>query len=62
MSETKHVLIERGRYSSYFQVARAWLTAASARAVSSPHEAIAFLDAAIKELRELRAMIVRSAS
>jgi hypothetical protein len=54
MPETKTVKIERGKFSPNFQVARAFITAASAMASVNPREAAKHLDRAIKELVELR--------
>jgi hypothetical protein len=48
------VTIERGRYSRYFQVTRAWLSAASALASTDRKLTVLYLDAAIKELRNLK--------
>ena len=61
MPETKLVTIERSRYSSYFQVTRAWLSAASALVAAEPSQAVEFIDAAIRELRDLRSTIMRAA-
>lgn len=52
--KTKLVKIERGRYSPNFQVARAFITAASAMVSVDPKKAAKHLDHAIKELVELR--------
>ena len=48
------VKIQRGKYSSHFQVARAWLSAASALVLQDKDGAIGFIDAAILELKNLR--------
>jgi hypothetical protein len=53
------VRIERGSYSRYFQVARAWLMAASASAVTNPAEASRFIEAAILELKMLNKHLKR---
>jgi hypothetical protein len=55
------VRIERGSYSRYFQVARAWLMAASASVSTNPREALSFIDAAIRELRVLRQAVKEGA-
>jgi hypothetical protein len=44
------VKLERGRFSSKFQVARACISAASALMAVDPQEAKQYLSAAIKEL------------
>jgi hypothetical protein len=55
------VKIQRGRYSHYFQVARAWLIAASALVVEDRLEAIDYVDKAILELTRLRGALKRYA-
>lgn len=54
MPDTKTVKIERGRFSSYFQVTRAWLSAASALVSIDRTAAIRYIDDAIGELEKLR--------
>jgi hypothetical protein len=59
MADSKAVVrIQRGRYSSHFQVARAWLSAASALVNLDPESAISFIDGAIHELKRLRKSLV----
>jgi hypothetical protein len=55
------VKIQRGRYSHYFQVTRAWLTAASALVTEDRLEAISFINNAILELTHLRRALERIA-
>jgi len=56
--KTKIVKIQRGRYSPGFQVARAWLSAASALAPTRPAAAISYIEGAISELQALRTRMV----
>jgi hypothetical protein len=51
---TTKVKIERGAYSRYFQVARAWLMAASALVPTDKQLAVAYIQTAIDELMRLR--------
>lgn len=53
------VKIQRGRYSHYFQVARAMLSAASAVAATDSRMAIVYIDAAMLELRNLKVVLGR---
>lgn len=48
------VKIERGKFSPYFQVARAWLTAASALASHDQMQAVHYINGAIEELEKLK--------
>jgi hypothetical protein len=57
MSMTTKVKIERGNYSRYFQVARAWLMAASALVATDKQGASSFVGSAIVELQELRSAL-----
>jgi hypothetical protein len=54
------VRIARGEFSNHFQVARAWLSAASALVVLDKTKAIDFIDQAIGELQQLKVNLKRS--
>jgi hypothetical protein len=58
---TEIVKIQRGRFSPHFQVARAWLSAASATIQKDRRLAIDYIDSAIVELKELRVELERPA-
>lgn len=55
---TNSVKIERGVLSSYFQVARSWISAASGVMDRDRNLAIAYIDGAIDELKALRKKLV----
>ena len=54
------VRIQRGLFSPYFQVARAWITAASALATVDRYVAASYIDQAIIELQALKTRMAAS--
>lgn len=51
---TKTVRIERGKYTPFFQVTRAWISAASALVSIDRTQAIEYIDEAIHSLGDLK--------
>lgn len=58
-AKTKAVVIKRGKYSSYFQVARAHLSAASAVIGMNRTRATKYINDAIAELNRIKDLLTK---